>query len=645
MSARRFLKNHAKQHKSGQGGVALVTMLLLLSLLTALSLSMVMVFSSDMLMNGYDRNFRASFYAADAGSSIVRQDIENRLNNLLPGSLTVGTYPLPSSAAATVVSGITSAYSNPVAINSTSSFPESFYVSNASLTLISCTVGYFTDATLSTKGSPPANTTSATLNTAITCPSPYPYAYSYIYTYFYSVTIVGTAIGSGTTAVTDTGNIIINASSMDTVTSFSQYGTFLDQMTICSAELIGGTITGRQFTNGAWTFGSDQSYNFTGQVESAGANAGYMFSDGTCNQVAGPSDTYKSATVSPNFQAGLLLGQPPVVLPTDDFNQRSAVITGVGVNNNGTEPANPTTAQLSAALQDSNSNNSYSASTTSGVFVPANSSNAINGGGIWVEGNASVTVAASGTTAQVYTITQGSTVTTVTVTPGATPGTGTTVLSSAVTSHGTTTTTTASYSGVPTQTDPNTGIVTNACVLYVDGNITSVSGTIQNNTGVNITALDNITITNNLTYLTPVVNSSGTATTAAATETQALGIYTASGSVYLQAPSNNANMEVDASIMVTKSNGGTCNMGNSCTGVLGVTGSNNIGTLTIVGGRIQSQSMLMPAGTINTRNVFADPRFNGTLAPPFFPKPTTIIKPPSYTSTLQRTGWVLQTAY
>ena len=84
MNKRRILKNQAKQHKPGQRGIALITMLLLLSLLTALGLSMVMVFSSDMFMNAYNRTFRASNYAADAGITIVRQDVIHRLYAMLP---------------------------------------------------------------------------------------------------------------------------------------------------------------------------------------------------------------------------------------------------------------------------------------------------------------------------------------------------------------------------------------------------------------------------------------------------------------------------------------------------------------------------------------------------------------------------------
>jgi hypothetical protein len=644
MKSGRFLRNHARWNTADQKGIALITMLLLLLLLTALSLSMVMAFSSDMFMNGYNRTFRASFYAADAGNTIIRQDISNQLNNMLPSALPIGTYPLPASAVTTILSAINTAYGSAIPINSTASFPESFnlYTNNTSLTLQSCVVGYYTDATLATQATD-LGTPAASLTTSTTCPV-HTYAYNYTYTYHYSLTTVGTAQGTGSpskTTITDSGNVIITATSENTINSFAQYGTFIDKQTICSAELIGGTITGSQFTNGAWTFGSDQSYNFTGKVGSASATAGYIFGDGTCNQVAGPSSSHGSATVSPTFQRGYQWGQAAIALPTNDYNQKSAVLTGIGITNTGTPAANPTTAQLTADLKDASGTYSYSGSTSSGVFIPVSSTTGIvNGGGIYVEGSASVSVAYSGTTAEVYTITQGSTTTTVTITPSGSVGGGTTVIKKGSNPA-------VTYNGVPTQTDPVTGIVTNAAVLYVDGNITALSGTIQDNTAVNITAANDMYITNNLTYKTAVVDSSGneTAAAAAGTATQTLGLYTSGGSIYLQAPTDNANMEIDASIMTTKDNGGTCNFGSSCDGVLGVSGNNGINVLTIVGGRIQSRAMIMPSGTINKRNVFFDQRYNGTFAPPFFPRPTMIINPPQYNNTLQRTGWVLQTAY
>src|SRR5438046_4020147 len=64
-----------------QQGVALITTMLLLLLLTAMSLTMVLSVSSDMLLTGYYGNYRGSFYAADSGINIARQQVVTSLNS------------------------------------------------------------------------------------------------------------------------------------------------------------------------------------------------------------------------------------------------------------------------------------------------------------------------------------------------------------------------------------------------------------------------------------------------------------------------------------------------------------------------------------------------------------------------------------
>src|SRR5579864_2340790 len=72
-------KNFSGKRRDGavkdQRGVALLASLLLLLLMTGLSVAMVMSVRSDMLINGYYRNFRGSFYAADSGLNIARQTL------------------------------------------------------------------------------------------------------------------------------------------------------------------------------------------------------------------------------------------------------------------------------------------------------------------------------------------------------------------------------------------------------------------------------------------------------------------------------------------------------------------------------------------------------------------------------------------
>ena len=71
----RHLTSRNRACRQGQHGVALITTMLLLLLLTAMSLTMVLSVSSDMLLTGYYGNYRGSFYAADSGLNIARQTV------------------------------------------------------------------------------------------------------------------------------------------------------------------------------------------------------------------------------------------------------------------------------------------------------------------------------------------------------------------------------------------------------------------------------------------------------------------------------------------------------------------------------------------------------------------------------------------
>src|SRR5271154_2494204 len=83
------------QHQYSQRGVAMITVLLLLMLMTAVSLTMVLSTSSDMLMNGYYRDFRGAFYAADSGLNIARQSIATQLAAAVPATFSASTQPIP----------------------------------------------------------------------------------------------------------------------------------------------------------------------------------------------------------------------------------------------------------------------------------------------------------------------------------------------------------------------------------------------------------------------------------------------------------------------------------------------------------------------------------------------------------------------
>ena len=187
-------------------------------------------------------------------------------------------------------------------------------------------------------------------------------------------------------------------------------------------------------------------------------------------------------------------------------------------------------------------------------------------------------------------------------------------------------------------------------MLFVDGNITSLSGpgeglpAIQNNTALTITAADNVTITGDILYKTEPVTTTQNQIPGTPADTlipsndmgQVLGIYTGSGDIQLKNGQSDGNLQIDASL-ATIPNGGSGGLVNV---------GNQINTLTIVGGRIQNQ--IKDIGS-KTRNVFFDRRFaqNG-FAPPWYPSTTVTASgsnSATLTTTIQRTKWFNRTTY
>lgn len=634
-----------RRAKKDERGVALITTLLLLMLLTGLTLTMAWSARSDMLINGYYRNFRGAFYAADSGLNVVRQAA---INQFLPGvglpaTFAAGAAPIPAGTEATIATTINSNYASFTALTGTgkgqaaNSWPGQFKLPSATsfqLTQASCTV----------IGTPPP----ATGQPAWSCTNLPPNTTQFQYVYNYAITVQGQSKGGENATLFDRGQItlvanVVNASS---TTSFAAWGMFIDSSTICDGStLVPGTISGPVFTNGSWNFGTGK-YTFTDKVGSAGAKEGYQ--NGSCQQVAGPSGN----GISPTFQKGLSLGQPTVPLPTNDFNQQRAVLDGKGTG------GQPSQSDLHNTLIDAKGNPYPSSGKPStGVFLPYSTDGSgnnptFNGGGIMVEGDATVVLTPSGAAGQVYSITQGSTTTTITIDPTAKPGfpNGTTLVSVNGKSP-------TQISGVPSMFDPATGSKMGYdTMLYVDGNITGLSGPAQGSPAINdgtaltITAAKNVTLTGDLLYKSPPVTLTANGSTPADTlipandHGQTLGVFTASGDIILNDTQINPKtgkfdgiMEVDASL-ATISAGGSG----------GLTNPNaQIQQLTIVGGRIQNN--IKNINTV-TRNVLFDVRYaNGNFSPPWFPATAVALgglksanfDPPK----IQRLSWQNQTPY
>jgi len=604
-------------------GVALVLTLLLMGLISLLCFMMMVSVSSDLMINGFYRNYRGSFYAADSGLNVARQQLVNQVIAAIPATYTTGTLPISAATAATALSYIQTTYATNTSLNAgqaAQSWQEGFTISNVTF---ACATG---------------------CSGAGVIVSNNPTTYQFVFSY--SLTSVGQAQGSEQASVSESGNVTVNVPvvpAAGATTSFANWGMFIDQQPLCSGSyLVPGTISGPVFTNGGWTFSTTGAYIFTDQVGSANADAGFQF--GSC--YTSTAGLYKSGsqTISPTYQNGFKWGQNTVPLPANDFSQKWAVLDGKGM---GEGSSSPTGANMNSTLKTI-AGTAYPSSGTpsSGVYIPYTSisgTNTVTGGGIYVENNATIQLSigtdstSSHNPTQIFTITQGSTTTTVTTNIAANS---TTVKSGS---------TTLTLAGVPSNLNGSTPQP--GTLIYVDGSVTALSGpgqgspAIQDGAGITITAKNDITITGDILYKSEPVTQTQNQIPNTPADTlipgndhgQALGLFTASGNVYLNNQQSNGNLEIDASI-ATISSGGSGGLVNN---------SNAINTLIIVGGRIQSTIQNI---NTTTRNVFFDRRYTNDpgFAPPFFPSTTvtpvnTMDTDPPVAS-VQRVQWANTTA-
>src|SRR2546421_648511 len=261
---REIFRRDKRKRNQKQRGIALVTTLLLLLLLTGLSLAMVMSVKSDMMINGYYRNFRGSFYAADSGLNIARRTIVTDLMAAIPATFSATTQPIPAGTETSVQTDITNKFGASHSITGSgqaaNSWPERYQITGVSLSAPICTVS--------------GGTGSCAAPVGVT-------GYQYIYNY--SLTAAGRSQGSEATVLTDRGSVTINVAlkPVSSKMSFAGWGMFIDQSPICDGTtLVPGTLTGPVFTNEAWNFGTRGSYIFTDTVGSVAGAAGYQFSSG-----------------------------------------------------------------------------------------------------------------------------------------------------------------------------------------------------------------------------------------------------------------------------------------------------------------------------------------------------------------------------
>jgi Tfp pilus assembly protein PilX len=617
----------ARQDRAAQQGVALVITLLILSMITALSLGMVIAFTSQTLIGGYYRNYRGAFYAADSGLAVARQAVMAQITPSVPTTFVMPvTGPTPTACGTTSSVTVGTTYANATSLNTGTalqSWNESFKITNAQvfeptvvpgLNYYSCTMGY-------------------------------------------TITAVGTASGSEQQTVMETGNIIFNvqgASATNNV-SFAYFGAFVDNYPPGIGPLVPGTMTGPMFTNQAWEFMANQPpwtspYIFTDPVGQVMGQADYWDTGWGQHWVAGPSYGSGANLIAPTFEGGFNLNQTAVPLPTNAFNQQEAVIDG-----NGTLwPNTETPAQITTALGVLQNASGQTYATTGGAqgvyYNKATSSGTtpgssclgttpppcIAGGGFYVEGGASVKLYPSGATAQVYVITQGSTVTTITVDPAANAGIGSTTIYNGVT--------TQTLNGVPDNL-VNVSSPQAQTMVYVDGTMYFTGpgegqGAVQDNAMITLTSNGDAIATGDVLYKTePVTVPQDALIASAANMNQVLGIYTANGNFITQDTQADQNIEVDGTIATISSLESA-----SCNGKGGQLSNGHINTFNNVGGMAQS---CIYAADVNTENTWFDRRYTArpNFAPPWFPSTTittggALPATPS-TPTPQRLQWLV----
>jgi hypothetical protein len=417
----------------------------------------------------------------------------------------------------------------------------------------------------------------------------------YVFPYIYTVTSNG-SVPPGSRSVSASGDCTITTTVITTpgttptsvFDSFARYALLTDTQTNAAGQEVwfnntNCRYTGPVHTNGHFHFAQNPSGTFIGAPVTSVSSTAEYYNNG--NNVHLNADNNGTRDV-PVFTGGAQFTRGAANIPLPAFTTASA--------------------QQSVALFGVEGQTIPSLA--NGIYVPVDASNQVIGG-IYVDGNATVTPGASGANAT-YTITQGTTTKIITVNQS---GNSTTVQ----TQGGSTET----YTGVPNG------------MIYVDGRITSLSGTIGANEQVTIAATDRIEITNNLTYQNYQANSNpptSPATPSAAGQNNVLGVLSWNDDVVISDSMSAGDKSIHATVMAP--NGEFC--------VENYSSLPAKGTITLLGGVITHTygAFHIFSGTTLThgyrRNFVYDARMGQGMSPPFFPTLSESITPgtsPVYT--------------
>ncbi len=351
-------------------------------------------------------------------------------------------------------------------------------------------------------------------------------------------------------------------------------------------------------------FTNNQTYNGNPVWFTSSTNfSGPMFTNGNYNFAYNPSATFTSTVQQVSAKASFYNNGNPVSLNANANGTIDVPNFEQTFTRSATAASMPNSATESSMVNEATNSTSPCAD----IYLPHSSGKLT--GGIYVNGSANITMSVNASKQAVYTITKGATTSTITVNAS---GNQTTVVGGC--SAGT-------YTGQPS------GVDDVGTLLYVNGTINSLSGTVQGNAQVLIASHNDTVIQNNILYTnyTPGSGTPGNVnyvppsvsdTDSNGNPNNLLGILSWTGNVRVGTSAPN-NVTIDASLMASQ-------------GVVTVDNydqNSPRGTATILGGVISDDYGAF--GTFNSgngaaltgygRNFVYDKRMDGQYSPPYFP--------------------------
>lgn len=642
---------------SNESGMALVSVLLIMSLMLILGLAVTFTAVSDGAVTSNFKNLTSGFYAAEAGVS--------NLHRVLRSDKFV-TASLPDPPA--------------VSLGEPTLTRESFV--EAAEQMLNTRERFDNDAAYRTKvkikefrqpySASDTNPAHATNRVKFRDPAQPALGQIEPYSVEYEVESVGEGISGLNGLVTIVEEGVINFKLLVKgegggirVGSFSEFALFLNKFNPYAPEgpFIyqglgpGDRFSGRIHTNerfGFWTpaDGSDAPV-FRGYVTQSYQSASYYRHGAGVPPppTDSASDVVGGVLVAPQFLAGFDRGVAPIPPAANAFDQARAVIDGgftlsAGPPTDGElratlRPAN----DMNAALPKSDDPDSTTPSLKPGVYVPTDGEG-FTGSGLYIMGDVDQMqlIADPNGNRQTVKITQGKQVTTMVIDMDA----GTTTIDTG--------TSTKTLRGLPLDRSLGRHDNRSAASLYVNGDINSIQGPGRTGNGGSAPAVDsnfaltitagghlsnnsrkpveggNITITGDITYETPVANAAGEPINQDAANV--LGMFASGGNINIpsdgKAPDN---LVVHASIAAFELKGADGNPVLGATGtpyggrirsdVLNYRGMPNRGHFTLVGGAQSSNydNLGVYDGAFHGymyKGVW-DSRYDNNLSPPFYP--------------------------